>query len=79
MWNFLENYHNPNIKIHFIRSGKNPAWNNEVLEHFQKITHIDKCSRKSRNIYLHTMSHVGHWLHAEDVHGMLQIITTNSK
>lgn len=71
MWGFLENYQGTS-KIHFIRAGKNRAWTAETLDRFAHL------NAKNSNIMLHTMPNVGHWLHAEDVHGMLDIIATQS-
>jgi hypothetical protein len=68
---FLQDYQGDG-KIHFIRAGKNPLWNEEVLADFDALT------RKNSNIRLHTMSHVGHWLHAEDLDGTLSIIREHS-
>lgn len=71
MWGFLDNYQG-SCKIHFIQAGKNRAWTAETLDRFAQL------NAKNENIMLHTMPHVGHWLHAEDVHGMLDIIATHS-
>ena len=70
MWHFLETYTGSG-KIHFIRAGKNPSWTNEVLDHFTVI-------KSNPNILLHEMSDVGHWIHAEDLHGMFRIISKES-
>ena len=71
MWSFLEQY-SGNCKIHFIRAGKNRAWTQETIDRFAQL------SERNPNIQLHTMPHVGHWLHAEDVHGVLDIIAAHS-
>jgi pimeloyl-ACP methyl ester carboxylesterase len=71
MWQFLESYQG-SATIHFIRAGKNRAWTKESLDQFAAL------GAKNDKIKLHTMPHVGHWLHAEDVHGMIDIIATHS-
>ncbi|KAJ1439098.1 Alpha/Beta hydrolase protein [Ochromonadaceae sp. CCMP2298] len=71
MWSFLESYQGP-TQIHFIRAGKNNAWTPQVLDRFGAIT------SSNSGIVLHTMPHVGHWLHAEDANGMLDIISKHS-
>lgn len=71
MWDFLENY-NGNADIHFLRAGKNAAWDHETM------TRFDDIMESNYNIHLYCMSHVGHWLHSEDLHGMLKIINDNS-
>lgn len=71
MWDFLETY-NGSANIHFIRAGKNSAWNQETLDRFADL------SAKNNKIHLYTMPHVGHWLHAEDPKGVLDIIATHS-
>ena len=70
MWNFLENY-DGNGTIHFIRAGRNPSWTNKVLERFKSL-------ESNKNILLHEMPDVGHWIHAEDLNGMFKIITKES-
>ena len=70
MWNFLENY-NGNGKIHFIRAGKNPSWTEKVLHRFKGV-------EGNKNILVHEMPDVGHWIHAEDLNGMFKIISGES-
>ena len=70
-WSFLESYSGSST-IHFLRAGKNNAWNDDILNKFAMIT------SKNSNIKLHKMPHVGHWLHAEDPNGMLNIIQEHS-
>ena len=76
MWHFLENYEGDK-KIHFIRAGKNKSWTPEVLFRFSEIMKKNELNGR-KNILLHTMPHVGHWIHAEDLNGMLKIITAES-
>lgn len=71
MWDFLKQYSGEG-KIHFIRAGRNPLWDKRVLETFDELT------GDNSNIMLHTMSHVGHWLHAEDLDGTLNMIREHS-
>mmetsp|Transcript_14248 Transcript_14248/g.23718 ORF Transcript_14248/g.23718 Transcript_14248/m.23718 type:complete len:342 (+) Transcript_14248:84-1109(+) len=66
-WSFLENYQG-NTHIHFVRAGQNSAWTPEIVDKFGEVT------ANNPNIHLHNMPHVGHWLHAEDCHGMINII-----
>ena len=58
-------------KLHFIRAGRNKAWNQEHLEQFRRL-------EVNSNVQLVTMPHVGHWLHSEDLQGMLDIVDNNS-
>lgn len=58
-------------KLHFIRAGRNKAWKQEHLEQFSKL-------EGNSNVQLVTMPHVGHWLHSEDLHGVLDIVDNNS-
>jgi pimeloyl-ACP methyl ester carboxylesterase len=71
MWGMLENY-NSSTKIHFIRAGKNSMWTPEIVARF------DALQQKNPNIAVHTMPHVGHWLHAEDALGMVDLIARES-
>jgi pimeloyl-ACP methyl ester carboxylesterase len=71
MWGFLENYDGEG-KIHFLRAGKNTTWTKDVLDRIESIR------RKNANIELHVMPHVGHWVHAEDMLGLLNIMYKGS-
>ena len=71
VWTFLEHYRG-NATIHYIEAGKNAAWTDDVSKKMDEIT------TNNPRIKHHVMPHVGHWLHAEDVHGMLKIISENS-
>lgn len=77
-WDFLYDYHDYSSSrcptmIHFVRAGKNVGWTSEVLGRFEEL------QRRDPRIVLHTMPHVGHWLHAEDVQGLLGIISRGSQ
>lgn len=39
---------------------------------------FDSLTTYNAHIHLHTMPHVGHWLHVEDLDGMLNIIMKES-
>ena len=68
MWPFLEAYRGPSI-LHFLRAGRNPGWTPEVVAAFESLA--------TRNpwVRLHTMPQVGHWVHVDDLRGMLDLIT----
>jgi pimeloyl-ACP methyl ester carboxylesterase len=67
MWHFLEDYSGESY-IHFLQAGKNPLWSPHILDRFKAL------SKTNSKILLHTMPHVGHWMHAEDLHGVLNMI-----
>ena len=71
MWQFLEEYDGAST-IHYLRAGRNTAWNDAILKRFHHLC------EKNPYIKLHTMPHVGHWLHTEDVNGMIDTISTHS-
>jgi len=78
LWDFLYDYHDYSSSrcptmVHFVRAGKNVGWTSEVLGRFEEL------QRRDPRIVLHTMPHVGHWLHAEDVQGLLGIISSGSQ
>jgi len=72
--------------IHFVRAGRNGAWNlNGAKDRLQSICekslHQKQTFSKPNErgiITLHAMEHCGHWLHAEDLKGCLDIIEKNS-
>ncbi len=66
-------YGGKDANIHFVRAGRNPLWVPSVLEQFEQITNSSQTT-----VHLHTMSHVGHWLHVEDVRGMIDLIQEHS-
>jgi pimeloyl-ACP methyl ester carboxylesterase len=92
LWEFLERYHGePPLAtaaatigkekdngmekggmIHYVRAGRQKKWTAEVLEKFEKLE-----VSSGGKIKLHTMPHVGHWLHAEDLPGLLKIMQQN--
>lgn len=57
--------------IHFIRAGRNTGWSDDILSYFEGLY--------NPHVMLHTMPHVGHWLHAEDLPGMLDVMTKHSQ
>lgn len=77
MWKFLEGY-DGDCKIHFIRAGKNKAWTDIVLNKFSETIKIHDINYNS-NIKLHTMSHVGHWVHSEDLPALLTLMSKESE
>lgn len=70
-WNFLRTFRGPG-QIHFIRAGRNEHWSSELINDFEKL--------QSENPYvkLHTMPHVGHWVHVDDLRGMYELVTSQS-
>ena len=80
MWPFLHKFaatscinsssaSNTSSTIHFLRAGKNQMWTDEILGQFQEL------KKFGGNVKLHTMGNVGHWLHAENLNGMYDIIS----
>jgi pimeloyl-ACP methyl ester carboxylesterase len=55
--------------IHYVRAGRQKKWKSDILEHFEK---IEKTS--AGRVKLYTMPNVGHWLHAEDLPGLLRLM-----
>ena len=73
IWEFLDEYNNNNKTnsiIHFLRAGKNLAWTDDVINRLNKYS--------NQNIRFHTMDGVGHWLHAENLRGLFNIIKKES-
>ena len=57
-------------RIDFIRAGKNTAWTPEVLQKFEEIQ-----GKKGRtNVGIHTLPKAGHWVHVDDLEGMLRVM-----
>lgn len=68
LWEVLTDQRLKDTKIHFVRAGRNKLWTEEVLKRFSKV-----CEEHS-NVHVWTMPHVGHWLHAEDMNGLLEVM-----
>ena len=65
--------------IHFLRAGKNQIWTEDIINQFKTLEEKKSLTNRNtqkikRSIRLHTMPNVGHWLHAEDLNGMYDII-----
>lgn len=81
MWEFLERYdgkapysNGEGGMIHYVRAGRQSKWSPEILEKFERLN-----VSSGGKIKLHTMPNVGHWLHAEDLPGLLKIMKQNSQ
>eukprot|EP00602_Paraphysomonas_sp_CaronLab_P001876 CAMPEP_0185018958 /NCGR_PEP_ID=MMETSP1103-20130426/1610_1 /TAXON_ID=36769 /ORGANISM="Paraphysomonas bandaiensis, Strain Caron Lab Isolate" /LENGTH=249 /DNA_ID=CAMNT_0027549013 /DNA_START=227 /DNA_END=976 /DNA_ORIENTATION=- len=72
MWPFVEQY-DGNATIHFVRAGRQKKWTPEVLARFNSLPQYN------RNIMVHTMPNAGHWLHSEDLSGLLKIIQEHNR
>ena len=58
----------PSSHVHFLRAGRNHhMWTDAVLSKFEHF--VDK-----ETVHLHTMPKAGHFLHAEDPEGVLEIM-----
>ena len=69
MWPVLEEKkENEGGLIHFVRAGKNKAWTAETLSRFYQLPSIGEAVR------LHHMPHVGHWIHVDDLPGLLTLM-----
>jgi pimeloyl-ACP methyl ester carboxylesterase len=71
-WSFLRSFRGPG-QIHFIRAGRNLHWTPEIIREF------DQLMSENPYVKLHTMPHVGHWVHVDDLRGMYQLITSQSQ
>jgi pimeloyl-ACP methyl ester carboxylesterase len=77
MRSFLEEYEGEGV-IHFVRAGRSEKWTSEVLAFFnQIITQQSQQAGGHKSLQLHTMPLAGHWLHSEDLSGLLKIMSEN--
>jgi len=56
------------VKVDFIRAGRNSAWSTKILTHFEN-------SRNPSQVRLHTIKDVGHWLHVEKPDAVLDLMS----
>lgn len=57
------------VHIHFVRAEKNPMWTPQVLATLDAL--------KQHNVHHHLLSKSGHWVHIDNLPGLLQIIQSN--
>mgnify|MGYP002784662401 CR=1 FL=1 len=61
-----------NVKVDMIRGGKNKAWNVETLDRLEKLT------KMFPDVFgLHVLPKAGHWVHVDDLKGLVNIITSS--
>ena len=77
MWGFVRDFDgkgkardSKDAHLHFVRAGRNPLWTDLQLKRFEQIT------AENSSVKLHTMHNVGHWLHVEDVKGLVGLLTS---
>jgi len=60
------NNYDGNSKVHIVRAGKNSSWNSDVL---RQLNEVD-----SSFLNMHVLEDAGHWVHVDDLEGLLQLI-----
>ena len=61
-----------NVKVDLIRGGKNKAWDVETLNR------LEKWKRSFPHLFgLHVLPKAGHWVHVDDLKGLVNIITSS--
>lgn len=61
-----------NVKVDLIRGGKNKAWDVETLARLETLT------RMFPHVFgLHVLPKAGHWVHVDDLKGLVNIITSS--
>ena len=59
-------------KVHLVRGGRNGAWEEkpEILEEVEDL----KSYGSSDSFQLHTLENAGHWVHVDDLPGLLELV-----
>lgn len=70
-WPILENFEE-DVSIIYLRAGNNTNWSSDTLDRLRRI------EKANNRIKLLEMPNVGHWLHAEDPSGLLELIKKHS-
>lgn len=58
--------------IHMVRAGKNRHWTPALL------AALTALERRGGGVRLHTMANCGHWLHVDDVEGLVRLLSEQS-
>ena len=56
--------------IHVVIAGKNKEWTDEILNELQSVKENDKLG----SLKMHTLAKAGHWVHVDDLNGLMNII-----
>ena len=57
------------IHVNVVRGGKNPAWSVDILRELQGID----------GVHVHVLPKAGHWVHVDDLNGLVDLIQGFSK
>jgi len=57
--------------IHLVRGGKNTSWSMDILSKLQEIQ-----DKSNNRFYLHVLPNAGHWVHVEDLPGLVKLWET---
>lgn len=55
-------------EVHLVMAGKNKHWSEEIVSELQAIPSYDDAFR------MHTLEKAGHWVHVDDVNGLLELM-----
>jgi len=59
--------------VHYVRAGKNKMWSE------RDVAQLDALDKRGTGVRYHCMEHVGHWLHVDDVEGLISLLSENSR
>ena len=60
------NNYDSNCKVHIVRAGKNTSWNSDILRQLDEVD--------SSFLNVHVLPDAGHWLHVDDLEGLLSLM-----
>jgi len=64
-----------NSTVQLVMAGKNNLWSEEIDSELQSIPSFQKSSPSSL-FQMHTLDKAGHWVHVDDVDGLLKLMVT---
>ena len=64
------NPNSPPSKINLVRAGRNKSWTEDLLTDLSQIEQSYESS-----FQLHTLENAGHWVHVDDLPGLIKIMT----
>eukprot|EP00579_Thalassiosira_antarctica_P000091 CAMPEP_0201867148 /NCGR_PEP_ID=MMETSP0902-20130614/1495_1 /ASSEMBLY_ACC=CAM_ASM_000551 /TAXON_ID=420261 /ORGANISM="Thalassiosira antarctica, Strain CCMP982" /LENGTH=347 /DNA_ID=CAMNT_0048392267 /DNA_START=381 /DNA_END=1424 /DNA_ORIENTATION=- len=68
------NDNDKNSMVQLVMAGKNKFWSKEIVSELQSIPSFQKTTSPSPLFQMHTLDKAGHWVHVDDLEGLLKLM-----